>query len=58
MTLKDGIKDEKDLRFSTYKGKSRFDYKNESGEYLLIENDERISYYDNYGLISKCAIIK
>ena len=51
-TFVDGSVDEKDLQFSMYNGKSKYVYKNDSGEYLLIEKDGRLSYYDEYGLIN------
>lgn len=51
-TFIDGSVNEKDLQFTKANGKSKFVYKNDFGEYLLIENDGRLGVYDKDGLIS------
>jgi len=51
-TYKDGSIIEKDLEYSKTNGRSKFTYKNDFGEYLLIEHDGRLGQYDKDGLIS------
>ena len=43
---------EKDLKHSIQDGLLRFDYENNFGEFLLIEEDGNLGQYDNDGLFS------
>lgn len=57
-TYKNGSEREKTLEVSKSGGKQKFVYKNNFGEYLLIENDGNLGIYDRDGLITIANKIK
>jgi hypothetical protein len=56
--FKDGSGSDRDLKQSMLNGKLKFVYKNDFGEYLLIEKDGRLGVYDKDGLVNTVDIIE